>query len=907
MSNQSPAGQFVRSLVEYRLWWMLPMLVCTLLSISYVLFSSKSYNSRQTLVLRDDLVGTFYKPGRFDSFDSMKSAQETILEIARRPRVIRSALEQLGPTGFASKKNWASDQRIESMQGKIQISAPNGAEFGRTEAIILSVEASTRERSKQFINFMLDEIEINLRELRGNQFDSMQHELEQAMGLASNTFSSSAQNLKEFEKKVGPDLITLISMSESQAGTNVLQNELANLNSEKRLAWSNLLDVKKQIEILEEIENKPASLLEVPQELLQLQPTLASLASGLNDAILKYSQSKGRYQMRHPKVREDFRSVNDIKQRINEKLSQILRSLNFQLELRQGKFDQITKLVDNKKLRMAELSGMRVDHETLKMEVAKNREFSGKAQANLAEIKSLGSAAKEVNLISRIGEPQTDIYASGPTNKIIVFGGMLAGLLIGIGLIMFISPIGGNSLDPVSFGGNEDNYSDTGSLNSRGDQNTTTHSTAGTSAPATASAAAGISAGLSATSDRIRERMEKISNMVGKKKPEADLSIDEQIPNVATAPVTSESSPSSDGVQTTSESFESMVADGDDLQSPSLPAPFEQLTSSELSDTGYGQDTDSVDRNFNEASSTESIIEQLNSTQNEAELSSQSATTDEDSTGPFESVFPDSPATDPEQSNIVGLVKLDPDASGIPSSDDSNVDNESYDPYQRILASLPDTSSSAPALSSNFGSQMPDSTTDTTSTESDRSTQLDSYAKSIVATEPDVTVSQTLPQTVAEKVNQLDQNEQQNDYQFAAALDPINSGAATVAEDLADEPPSDSKQAAGLPLSTSIHHSSEHQEAVGDESVPNIGNEPENRPTASPVDLEMLRRQIAARSEETKDEAPKTLTEVLSNYTAEQDDDEAGKHKVVDKSMADLASSIRDMCKNMDEQIGGGT
>jgi len=57
---------------------------------------SETWSAKQSLIVRDDLLGQSYKPGQFDSLDSQKSAQETIFEIARKPQVIRNALQQLG-------------------------------------------------------------------------------------------------------------------------------------------------------------------------------------------------------------------------------------------------------------------------------------------------------------------------------------------------------------------------------------------------------------------------------------------------------------------------------------------------------------------------------------------------------------------------------------------------------------------------------------------------------------------------------------------------------------------------------------------------------------------------------------------------------------------------------------------
>jgi len=65
----------------------------------------------------------------------MKSAQETILEIARKPEVIRNVMEQMeeSSSSFFGSAG-ISDNDIEEMQGDIEFGAPNGAEFGLLRA-----------------------------------------------------------------------------------------------------------------------------------------------------------------------------------------------------------------------------------------------------------------------------------------------------------------------------------------------------------------------------------------------------------------------------------------------------------------------------------------------------------------------------------------------------------------------------------------------------------------------------------------------------------------------------------------------------------------------------------------------------------------------------------------------------
>ena len=205
----NPARQFLRALWDYRNLWLIPTALCTILAVGYAIFGAKSYSARQTLVIRDDMAGEAFKPGTFGSMEALKSAQETILEIARRPQVIRKTLEQLGPPSSFSSKDWVNDEVIETTQGKINISAPNGATLGETEAIVLSVSASSKQRVARFIELLLDEIEKNSREFRAHRFKSMEEELQQSAIVARRGYEMSANKLETFEKQFQMDLGSL--------------------------------------------------------------------------------------------------------------------------------------------------------------------------------------------------------------------------------------------------------------------------------------------------------------------------------------------------------------------------------------------------------------------------------------------------------------------------------------------------------------------------------------------------------------------------------------------------------------------------------------------------------------------------------------------------------------------------
>ena len=95
----------------------------------------------------------------------------------------------------------------------------------------------------------------------------------------------------------------------------------------------------------------------------------------------------------------------------------------------------------------------------------------------------------------------------------------------------------------------------------------------------------------------------------------------------------------------------------------------------------------------------------------------------------------------------------------------------------------------------------------------------------------------------------------------------------------------------GLPLQTSIEISSE--DYTGNESEPIIGDQPENRPAATTVDLRMLKEQLTGGGKFIPD--PKETGLELTDPQPQE--------STLDSSLTDLANSIRDMCKKPDDIV----
>lgn len=434
-------NHFVRSLSAYRMLLIVPTVVCTVLALGYALFKYDSWTARQSLVIRDDLVGKSFKPGRFESLDSLKSAQETILEIARKPQVISNALKNLGPPPMmlTGRQHWPSEKVIEDVQGTILIGAPNGAEFGKTEVILLSAKASSRERARQFIELLLTEIDQKLREVRSAKIQSMSEELGQAVETARISFETSAKQLQQMDAKFGADLSTLRSLNLPNASDGSIQKTISEIRSEQRRQATEVDLAKKQQEMLIKSYQDPAQYLVTSSELLKMQPRLEQLVAGLSASQLELAKVSGKYTEEHTEVKSAKRAILDIKVQILKEIQASIHALGANIEFGE---DRIRKLVESEnKLedRLSELSSARVEYDKLEQEVSKKSEVLGQARQELVQVQSVGQS--NIDLLTRVGEPQVSTRPDGPGKRMIVVAGVLGGLLIGFGLFMFTVPL----------------------------------------------------------------------------------------------------------------------------------------------------------------------------------------------------------------------------------------------------------------------------------------------------------------------------------------------------------------------------------------------------------------------------------------------------------------------------------
>lgn len=444
MELNSRNRYLLSTLFDYRYYLIAPAVAGAFLALVFVfLFQSRSWTSRQRLMVRDDLLGQAFKPGQFSSFDTMKSRQETILDVARNPEVIRATLQQLGPVSkgwFSSGEGYPDDDTIEQMQGQINLSAPNGAEFGTTEVVVLSVKAPSAQRSADLISKLLVEVEQQVESVRVSQLKSMESELIAARDNAKNSLQQSIDRLREMENILGPDSVAMATMTSSMPGDNSIKSELLQILAEKRGFEAQLESLKASQKTLEESQSNPLLVVTSAASFFRDQVKLSELAKKFVNAQGSFAVAAGRYQPTHPMVQAAAEQLDELKNQIANEFSGLNISLDSRVVELEQQIARLDDQIDKNHLRLMNLNDKRGDHLAINSEIAKRTEMLNQFETNLENVQSYQQGAGKNVWITRMGEPQVAAQPDGLGKRSTVMAGGFLGLLFGAGLVVLLAP-----------------------------------------------------------------------------------------------------------------------------------------------------------------------------------------------------------------------------------------------------------------------------------------------------------------------------------------------------------------------------------------------------------------------------------------------------------------------------------
>ena len=430
--------QDIFSTVRERKWWIIiPTVFMTSMAVGYAILKPDYWDATQALFVRDEVVTTGAKLGSFESTDAMQTAQETILEVALHHNTLRKALEQVGPpkSWLPSPRNWPSDSTVEGFRQFVSVSAPNGAKFGRTEMIYLTVTSRGKSRAVELTDAVVDQLIDRLKKLRETKYAGIISELNKTIDVAKNERDDSLARMKQIEEALGSNISELRTLNNSAQGEGAVRRDLVAIKSELRTAkhqYERKIAVRKQ---MVEAQADPQLLIAIPNSVLDSHPGVRRLKEGLVDAQLTAARLSSELSTEHPRAQAAVGTVQKIKSQLYGELRIAVRTLDADVRTSEVLIADLLNQLNQAETTLAGLSDVRSEYASLEAEVHERIAFLEQARRDLSTARSNQIAASNVSLIQRVDDAVPGTRPIGPSGKSIVLAGFLGGLLSGLGLI----------------------------------------------------------------------------------------------------------------------------------------------------------------------------------------------------------------------------------------------------------------------------------------------------------------------------------------------------------------------------------------------------------------------------------------------------------------------------------------
>lgn len=439
-SDPIPWQHLRRVLISFAPVWLGSTLLFGLAGVGYLMVRQPWWAARQPLVLRDEATATEWL-GRFASLTELKAAQETLLELAQNPEVVSAALRDIGPPDDRVSDGWPSQKTVEEVTAKgVNVTAPQGADFGNSEVVYLQVRGERRERALAFCLAMRNRLGEFFQQVRLARSVGVVEEWTQARDLAQSRLDQATERIRQIEIGLEGDLGELRGMNEMIAGEGANRRAL-------ELALNELQQAELEQERLSALHDlltrgvaDPQQLIVSGQELLASQPSLERLKSGLIDAQLQSSQLSGIYTADNPKLRAAIAREQEVRDRIRAEANSAIRAMEPSLRLGQQKVERLRDKADRLRQRLHRLAEIRSEYAQLEAEVRRRSEQLTQAEKSLADAEAARAAARSSSLLVDLGPPQVTDRPIGAPGSVLAGGAAAAGMIFGFGIVFLVAP-----------------------------------------------------------------------------------------------------------------------------------------------------------------------------------------------------------------------------------------------------------------------------------------------------------------------------------------------------------------------------------------------------------------------------------------------------------------------------------
>lgn len=445
-------AQYLAWLCTYRWRWIVPTVTITAAATAFALLKPSQWDASQALTIRNEAANNADGPGKFGHSEERRTAQETVLELARSRAVLSAALETVGPpaTRRTLATPWPSDEEVDDFRENVALAPPKGAELGRTEVFYLTVRDRDRQRAVALVAAVRDQLEERYQLLRDAIAKSMSVELRQAVQMARKNLAEATTRIAMVEAEVGQDLGDLRMLQQSISGDTSLQRSATEIRNELRQVRNSHHSTEALIGLLREAQKDPQRLVATPNRLIELQPGLRQLKEGLVEAQLRTAALLGQMSEIHPAVIAARESEHEVRRNIHAELAEAISGLELELRLQGKQEETLQARLDELDARLARLASLRASYGSNLADMANRAELLRQAEDDLSQAEVSQVGADAASLIGRIDVPTVGTRPAGPGPGLIVLAGAVGGLLAGLGLLVLTAPMPGTAWETGS-------------------------------------------------------------------------------------------------------------------------------------------------------------------------------------------------------------------------------------------------------------------------------------------------------------------------------------------------------------------------------------------------------------------------------------------------------------------------
>ncbi len=433
--------QCAKLLIRYWPRWVLLMLGCILVAAGYAAVMPRYWEASQALVVRSEVsTPGSSSPGKFADLYEMRSFQETILELVKSQHVISATLQAVAGAPPEVEPTAPQARELEDFRQRLQMSPPQGAEFGKTEVFYLQVQDEQPERAIQLVAELCRQLDSRLRQLRQEQARSLEAELQEQVKLAASTHDQETAKLTAFEISVGSDLGELRTLNASYSGQSDLRQRVTALEEATLQAGQQVRDAEHLVRELQRASQDPQQLVALPNSLLLSQPTLRQLKDGLVDAQLRAARLVGTHTSTHPAVTAADQAVQKIRGDLHAELQVAIQGLQIEVGLSKNRWSNLSQQTTRATERLHRLAVLRAPYANHVSAAENSRQVLDQARKQLGEVRAALASAREVSLVRPLDAPETGTHPVGLSRAAVVLLGAVGGCILGLGCLFLSVP-----------------------------------------------------------------------------------------------------------------------------------------------------------------------------------------------------------------------------------------------------------------------------------------------------------------------------------------------------------------------------------------------------------------------------------------------------------------------------------